>query len=77
MRFTLCTVLHRVVTGTSGDLAGREALRDACSSIVLKLLGRSLVVTADILTVTASQQVSGELTALAGRVDDPEASPKT
>lgn len=71
LRFTVGTVLERVVSWSSGDVLGREALRDACSSIVMKLLGRSLVVSTDVLLATAMDQVSGELTTLADHVDDP------
>lgn len=69
--FTVETVFDRVLDWSFGNVGYREALKDACSSIVMKLLGRSLVVTTDVLVAYASEHVSEELLKLADDVDDP------
>lgn len=71
MKFTVRTVFNEVVDWTAGDASARDAMRQACSSIVMKLLGRSLVVTADVLMTKAMNEVSDEFDRLADRVNDP------
>ncbi len=69
--FTVGTVFDSVLDWSFGNVGYRDALRDACSSIVMKLLGRSLVVTTDVLAAYASEHVGAELVKLADDVDDP------
>lgn len=61
LQFTTRTVIRRVLAWGTGALDGRDALREACSGIVLKVLSRSAVVTADVLVAAVMQQVGGEL----------------
>ena len=49
----------------------QNALREACSSIVMKLLGRSLVVTADVLMDYSRSQLNRSFEVLANHVNDP------
>lgn len=72
LKFSVSTVLQRVVDWGAGDLDGQTALREACSSVVMKLFGRSLVVIADIIMARAMEQVGGKLEQAAARVDDPD-----
>lgn len=59
-----------VLAWGSGDQDNQRALRELCSSLLMRLLGRSLVVASDVLTVKAQETIQGELRRLAGRVDD-------
>src|SRR5262249_48613044 len=49
LEFATGVIFDRVSRWASGDAPTQKALREACSALVMKLLGRTLVVTADIL----------------------------
>jgi len=68
--FTLETVFA-VVLDWSRRGADREALKEALSGVLMKLVGRSLVVTTDIMLATAQAQMHGILNGLADSVDAP------
>lgn len=68
--FTLETVFG-VVTDWTRRGADRERLKEALSGILMKLIGRSLVVTADIMLATAQDQIHDILNDLADKVDAP------
>ncbi len=69
--FTIGVVYQKVIDWSANDLAGKSALREACSSIVMKLFGRSLVVTADVLLAHTMEQVGAEFADAAEHVGDP------
>jgi len=71
MDFIVATAFDGVLDWSFGNLSGADALREACSSIVMKVLGRSLVVTTDVLMTHASRAAGAELRTLAGSVEDP------
>ena len=71
MSFTLDTAFDSILDWSSSNTVSRDALREACSSIVMQLSSRSLVVTTDILMTHAATQVSDELSTIAQTVDDP------
>ena len=54
-----------------GGGADREALKEALSGVLMKLVGRSLVVTTDIMLAAAQAQMHGILNGLADSVDAP------
>lgn len=68
--FTLETVFGAVLDWPRRG-ADREALKEVLSGILMKLVGRSLVVTTDIMLAAAQAQMHGLLTALADNVDAP------
>lgn len=68
--FTLETVFG-VVLDWPRRGADREALKEALSGVLMKLVGRSLVVTTDIMLATAQAQMHGILNGLADSVDAP------
>jgi methyl-accepting chemotaxis protein len=68
--FTLETVFG-VVLDWSRRGADREALKEALSGVLMKLVGRSLVVTTDIMLAAAQAQMHGILNGLADSVDAP------
>lgn len=70
MDFAVGVAFQRVIDWSVGGLGYRDALREACSSIVMKLCGRSLVVTADVLTTHAMKEMSGTLVELATHAND-------
>lgn len=63
-------VFDTVLAWGSGDQDNQRALRELCSSLVFRLLGRSLVVCGDVLTVKAQEALQGELRQLAAHVND-------
>ncbi len=63
-------VFDTVLAWGRGDQDNQRALRELCSSLLMRLLGRSLVVAGDVLTVKAQAAVQGELRQLAARVND-------
>lgn len=69
--FTSNTLIRRTLSWGTGTLGARDALREACSSIVMKVLGRSAVVTADVLIAAALEQIGGELNRQADAVQAP------
>ena len=68
--FTLETVFGVVLDWPCGG-ADREALKEALSGVLMKLVGRSLVVTTDIMLAAAQAQMHGILNGLADSVDAP------
>jgi len=56
--FTMNTVHARALSWASGDQAGHTALREACSAVVMRVFGRSLVVSVDVLMAKAMAEVS-------------------
>jgi hypothetical protein len=71
LTFTVETVFQRIIDFGFGDITGKQALREACSSICMKLFGRSLVVTYDVLMAFAMAEVSTQFASMADGVDDP------
>jgi hypothetical protein len=59
LRFASDVVFDRASRWASGDAAGHKALREACSALVMKVLGRTLVVSVDVLMNKALESVSG------------------
>lgn len=68
--FTLETVFG-VVTDWTRRGADRERLKEALSGVLMKLIGRSLVVTTDIMLAAAQDQLHGILNRLANDVAAP------
>jgi hypothetical protein len=68
--FTFDTVFAIVLDWTRRG-ANKEPLKEALSGVLMKLFGRSLVVTTDILLATTQAQIHGLLTGLADQVDAP------
>ena len=68
--FTLDTVFGAALDWSRRG-ADQERLKEALSGILMKLLGRSLVATADIMTTEAQRQMQGILTSLADNVGAP------
>ncbi len=68
--FTLDTVFATALDWTRRG-ADRERLKEALSGILMKLIGRSLVATADIMIAEAQRQMHGTLNGLADNVGAP------
>lgn len=68
--FTLDTVFGAALDWTMRG-ADRERLTEALSGILMKLVGRSLVATADIMLTEAQRQMQGILNGLADNVEAP------
>ncbi len=68
--FTLDTVFGAALDWSRRG-ADRERLTEALSGILMKLLGRSLVATGDIMITEAQRQMQGILNGLADNVDAP------
>lgn len=72
---TLKTVVDTVFTSirTSQPAAGglERPLREMCSSLLMRLLGRSLVVVTDVLSDYALQRLQGELRRVGDHANDP------
>ncbi len=69
LNFTVNTVFRRIISFGSGEITGRQALREACSSICMKLFGRSLVVSYDVIMTYSLSQLSTQLLLQADKVD--------
>lgn len=63
-------VFDTVLAWGQGDQDGQRALRELCSSLILRLLGRSLIVVSDVLLAKAQESIQTELRQLAAHVDD-------
>jgi hypothetical protein len=63
-------VFDTVLEWGSGDQDTQRALRELCSSLVFRLLGRSLVVAGDVLLVKAQNTIQDELRQVATHVND-------
>lgn len=72
LSFSVKVALNRVIDWGTGGLGYRDALREACSSMVMKLFGRSLVVATDVLMAHTLQHVHQQLELAADHVDDPD-----
>lgn len=70
MRYATDRVLGAVVDWANGDTTGQKALRETCSAILMRLFGRSLVVSGDVLMAHALKELSGAFTYVAHHVDD-------
>lgn len=68
--FTLDTVFGAALDWSRRG-ADRERLKEALSGILMKLVGRSLVATADIMVTEAQRQMQGILNGLADNVEAP------
>jgi hypothetical protein len=68
--FTLDTVFGAVENWAQSGL-NQDRLKEALSGILMKLIGRSLVVTADVMTAAAQNQLRGIMTGLADEVEAP------
>ena len=68
--FTLDTVFGAALDWSRRG-ADRERLKEALSGILMKLVGRSLVATADIMIAEAQRQMQGILNGLADNVEAP------
>ena len=71
MRFSIDTIFNEVLNWSFGRSAYSDALSKACTSILMKITGRSVVVTSDILFDHVLRYSKGELLKLADQVDDP------
>ncbi|MEM7119181.1 MAG: hypothetical protein AAF614_42580 [Chloroflexota bacterium] len=69
--FTVETVFQRIINYGFGNITGKQALKEACSSICMKLFGRSLVVTYDVLMAFAMAEVSTQFANMAEEADQP------
>jgi len=63
-------VFETVLAWREGDQDNQRALRELCSSLLLRLLGRSLVVCGDVLLAKAQESIQAGLRDLASHVDD-------
>jgi hypothetical protein len=70
LRTVVRTVLGAVVRAAQGESLSRDTVRELCSSLIMSLFGRSLVVTGDVLLDHALRGLRGELRGLADHVDD-------
>jgi hypothetical protein len=70
LRTVVHTVLGVVVRAAQGEPLSRDTLRELCSSLVMSLFGRSLVVTGDVLLDHALRGLQGELRGLADHVNE-------
>ncbi|MCP4418195.1 MAG: hypothetical protein GY805_16355, partial [Chloroflexi bacterium] len=68
--FTINVIFEQLLGWSSGNVTYKTALREVCSGIVMRLVGRSLVVTADILSTAALAQTSDIFKDVANHVDD-------
>jgi hypothetical protein len=69
--FTVNVLFDRVLDWANNDLSGQTALREACSSIAMRLIGRSLVATGDVLMTKALEGTSAAFREAAEHVNDP------
>lgn len=56
--FAMNTIHTRVLAWAIGDQQGHTALREACSAVVMRIFGRSLVAATDVLMAKAMAEVS-------------------
>ncbi len=59
--FTTNTVFQQVRNWAAGSQLDQSTLREACSAVVMNLIGRSLVVTTDVVMNKALEEMSGAL----------------
>jgi len=71
LRTVVDTVFGAVLAWTSGGADTQRALRELCSSLLMRLFGRSLVVTGDVLLAHALQLLQAEFRQLAAVANDP------
>lgn len=71
LRTVIDTVFDAMSDWSSGSASTHRALRELCSSLLMRLFGRSLVVTGDVLMAHALGQVRGEFLQLAANADMP------
>jgi hypothetical protein len=69
--FTLDVVFTRILDWSSGSTSAQTALREACSAILMRLFGRSLVVTADAVLTHLMGGLSGAFADLSQHINDP------
>lgn len=70
LRTVVGPVFDAVLSWQQGSTDTQRALRELCSSLVMRLLGRSLIVTGDVLLAKALEAVQSGLRDAAGHVDD-------
>lgn len=61
LHFATHVILAEAAQWASGSPAGHKAMRECCSALVMQVLGRTLVVSTDVLLFKALQSVSGAL----------------
>ena len=71
LNFTLDVVFTRILDWANGSTGAQTALREACSAVLMRLFGRSLVVTADAVLAHLLDGLSTAFADLAGHIDDP------
>lgn len=71
LNFTLDVVFTRILDWASGSTAAQTALREACSAVLMRLFGRSLVVTADAVLTRLISGMSGAFADLSQHINDP------
>lgn len=59
LRFATDVILVEAAHWAGGNVAGHKAMRECCSALVMQVLGRTLVVSTDVLLFKAMQSVSG------------------
>lgn len=69
LRTVIDTVFDAVSDWSSGSASTQRALRELCSSLLMRLFGRSLVVTSDVLMAHALGQMRGQFLHLAANAD--------
>jgi hypothetical protein len=67
--YTSSTILSGVEQWASGSANSQKVLRETCSSILMRLFGRSLIVTADVLMTHTLENLSSGFTFLADQVN--------
>jgi hypothetical protein len=71
LRTVVDTVFDAVLDWQNGSSDKHRALREMCSSLLMRLFGRSLVVTGDVLLAHALGGIQSELRSLAASVNQP------
>ena len=70
LRYAVTTVFRLIRDAVRTKQVTPTVLREACSAIILRLVGRVLVVSADVLSNFSLRQVSGALIDASGHVND-------
>jgi len=70
MRYGTGTLLTAVLDWNNADATGQKVLRETCSAVLMRLFGRSLVVTGDVLLAHAMDTLSDGFTYVAENVNN-------
>ena len=69
--FTTNTLFQQVRNWAAGSQLDQSTLREACSAVIMNLVGRSLVVTTDVLMNKALEEMSGALRDASAALNQP------